>query len=78
MLHQCLPTKPEKGAMDISMHAHEKHEHLISLCKSLPPTPTAFGHPYDQSCLQAVVDATRAGPTVKIKDRTITIRRPKC
>ena len=40
---------------------HEKYEHLIALCKSLPPTPTAVAHPCDQSSLQAVVDAARAG-----------------
>ena len=40
---------------------HEKYEHLIGLCKSLPPTPTAVVHPCDQSSLQAVVDAARAG-----------------
>lgn len=40
---------------------HEKYESLIALCKSLPPTPTAVAHPCDQSSLQAVVDAARAG-----------------
>ena len=40
---------------------HEKYEHLIALCKSLPPTPTAVAHPCDQSSLQAVVDAAQAG-----------------
>jgi phosphate acetyltransferase len=40
---------------------HEKYELLIARCKSLPPTPTAVAHPCDQSSLQAVVDAARAG-----------------
>jgi phosphate acetyltransferase len=40
---------------------HEKYELLIARCKSLPPTPTAVAHPCDQSSLQAVADATRAG-----------------
>jgi len=40
---------------------HEKYERLIALCKSLPPTSTAVAHPCDQSSLQAVVDAARAG-----------------
>jgi phosphate acetyltransferase len=40
---------------------HEKYERLIALCKALPPTPTAVAHPCDQSSLQAVVDAARAG-----------------
>jgi phosphate acetyltransferase len=40
---------------------HEKYELLIARCKSLPSTPTAVAHPCDQSSLQAVVDASRAG-----------------
>jgi phosphate acetyltransferase len=40
---------------------HEKYERLIARCKSLPPTATAVAHPCDESSLQAVVDAARAG-----------------
>jgi len=40
---------------------HEKYERLITLCKPLTPIPTAVAHPCDQSSLQAVVDAARAG-----------------
>jgi phosphate acetyltransferase len=40
---------------------HEKYERLIARCKALPPTATAVAHPCDESSLQAVVDAARAG-----------------
>jgi len=40
---------------------HEKYQHLIDVCKTLPPTPTAVAHPCDQSSLQGVSDAARMG-----------------
>ena len=40
---------------------HEKYERLIARCKALPPTRTAVAHPCDESSLQAVVDAAKAG-----------------
>jgi len=40
---------------------HEKYEHLIRRCKSLPPTPTAVAHPCDAASLQATLDAAQAG-----------------
>src|SRR4051812_22839846 len=38
-----------------------KYEALLERCKALPPTPTAVAHPCDESSLQAVVDAAKAG-----------------
>ena len=40
---------------------HEKYRRLIERCKALPPTPTAVAHPCDESSLQGVVDAAKAG-----------------
>ena len=40
---------------------HEKYERLIARCKTLPPTRTAVAHPCDESSLQAVMDAAKAG-----------------
>ncbi|MCC6608977.1 MAG: phosphate acetyltransferase [Burkholderiales bacterium] len=40
---------------------HDKYEHLIALCKSLPPTPTAVAHPCDRSSLEAALDAAKEG-----------------
>jgi len=40
---------------------HEKYRRLVERCKALPPTPTAVAHPCDESSLQGVVDAAKAG-----------------
>ena len=40
---------------------HEKYRRLIERCKALPPTRTAVAHPCDESSLQAVMDAAKAG-----------------
>src|SRR5262245_66063281 len=40
---------------------HEKYDRLIARCKELPPTRTAVAHPCDESSLQAVIDAAKAG-----------------
>jgi phosphate acetyltransferase len=40
---------------------HEKYEHLIARCKSLPAARTAVAHPCDESSLRAAVDAAKAG-----------------
>ena len=40
---------------------HDKYERLIARCKALPPTRTAVAHPCDESSLQAVLDAAKAG-----------------
>ncbi|RPJ45637.1 MAG: phosphate acetyltransferase [Betaproteobacteria bacterium] len=40
---------------------HEKYHRLIERCKDLPSTPTAVAHPCDESSLQGVVDAAKAG-----------------
>ena len=55
---------------------HEKYHRLIERCKALPPTPTAVAHPCDESSLQGVVDAAKAGliapilvgPVARIKE----------
>ncbi|MDH5343582.1 MAG: phosphate acetyltransferase, partial [Betaproteobacteria bacterium] len=55
---------------------HDKYEQLIKRCKKLPPTPTAVAHPCDESSLQGVVDAAKAGliapilvgPVARIKE----------
>jgi phosphate acetyltransferase len=55
---------------------HEKYKRLIERCKALPPTPTAVAHPCDESSLQGVVDAAKAGliapilvgPAARIKE----------
>jgi len=57
-----MPSSTIRSIPEPSMkNKHEKYERLIALCKSLPPTSTAVAHPCDQSSLQAVVDAARAG-----------------
>lgn len=38
-----------------------KYQMLLERCKALPPTPTAVAHPCDESSLQGVVDAAKAG-----------------
>jgi phosphate acetyltransferase len=40
---------------------HTKYQHLIDVCKTLPPTPTAVAHPCDESSLRGVVDAAKLG-----------------
>jgi hypothetical protein len=40
---------------------HEKYQHLIDVCKTLPPTPTAVAHPCDESSLRGAVDAAKLG-----------------
>src|SRR5512144_116361 len=40
---------------------HEKYQHLIDVCKTLPPTPTAIAHPCDESSLHGAVDAANLG-----------------
>jgi phosphate acetyltransferase len=45
---------------------HEKYDRLIARCKSLPPTRTAVAHPCDESSLQAVIDAAKAGLIIPI------------
>src|SRR6187549_187755 len=55
---------------------HEKYQKLLDFCKALPPTPTAVAHPCDESSLQGVVDAAKAGliaptlvgPAARIKE----------
>ena len=39
----------------------EKYQHLIDVCKTLPPTPTAVAHPCDESSLRGAVDAAKLG-----------------
>ena len=40
---------------------HTKYQHLLDVCKALPPTPTAVAHPCDESSLKGAVDAARMG-----------------
>ena len=40
---------------------HSRYQMLLQRCKALPPTPTAVAHPCDESSLQGVVDAAKAG-----------------
>ena len=40
---------------------HTKYQHLLDVCKALPPTPTAVVHPCDESSLRGAVDAARMG-----------------
>src|SRR6476620_4061333 len=55
---------------------HSRYQMLLQRCKALPPTPTAVAHPCDESSLQGVVDAAKAGliaptlvgPAARIKD----------
>ena len=55
---------------------HSRYQMLLQRCKALPPTPTAVAHPCDESSLQGVVDAAKAGliaptlvgPAARIKE----------
>jgi phosphate acetyltransferase len=55
---------------------HSRYQMLLQRCKALPPTPTAVAHPCDESSLQGVVDAAKAGliaptlvgPVARIKE----------
>ena len=55
---------------------HSRYQMLLQRCKALPPTPTAVAHPCDESSLQGVVDAAKAGliaptlvgPSARIKE----------
>ncbi len=40
---------------------HAKYQHLIDVCKTLPPTPTAVVHPCDESSLRGAVEAAKLG-----------------
>ena len=40
---------------------HARYLELLERCKELPPTPTAVAHPCDESSLQGVIDAAKAG-----------------
>ncbi|MDM0117791.1 phosphate acetyltransferase [Variovorax sp. J22R133] len=45
---------------------HEKYQHLIDVCKSIAPTPTAVAHPCDASSLEGAMEAARLGLIVPI------------
>src|SRR5258706_6710574 len=55
---------------------HSRYQMLLQRCKALPPTPTAVAHPCDESSLQGVCDAAKAGliaptlvgPAARIKE----------
>ena len=55
---------------------HSRYQILLQRCKALPPTPTAVAHPCDESSLQGVCDAAKAGliaptlvgPVARIKE----------
>ena len=40
---------------------HEKYEHLLELCKLLPPTPTAVAHPCDKTSIEGALEAAELG-----------------
>ena len=40
---------------------HAKYRHLIDVCKSIPPTPTAVVHPVDHGSLVGAIEAARLG-----------------
>ncbi len=40
---------------------HAKYRHLIDVCKSIPPTPTAVVHPCDHSSLEGAIEAAKLG-----------------
>jgi phosphate acetyltransferase len=45
----------------VAPRKHAKYQHLIDVCKTLPPVPTAVAHPCDQSSLEGAIDAKRMG-----------------
>ncbi len=45
---------------------HEKYEHLLALCKNLPPARTAVAHPCDETSLRGAVEAADMGILIPI------------
>jgi phosphate acetyltransferase len=40
---------------------HARYRHLIDMCSSIPPTPTAVAHPCDSTSLSGAIEAARIG-----------------